>query len=378
MQLHLGEFNGTNATAMVRWCLSPAEIRRIKQTPSTKPMIIISIVKVDSDGEFLYEENRLIRPLTDMAVYISFRNPGKHVVLAGVLDDYDKSNECDRLLSIDTRHSGYYSYNRQLIDEHLTGEDGRRTPRLDMRKLFDGDIQAELGVEVDEKLFAKKPWDYKLVNYWFDTKPIDECHNRKRRFLAYFLTLCVGPLLYSFRFLFDVLLRTVLLGDRHINWRWFSNPFDNCFATDPFDHRHYNSWFEYRRKKDNTKLDKPIWRVLINWRSLTLIGLFVYFIVPLLLTHLVVTAILAVVIVGFFLLLAYGSNIGDWWSVRMRNLEQEALVERELNLEKELMTLDCQLVPEKVGLDSLPKGKRTVRLRFYKLKSRVCRPFAGS
>ena len=232
MQLHVGEFCEKNASALIRWCISPKEIARIKQMCGI-PLLVLSIGTVEENGSFAKEENRLVVPLTDMAVYVYFRNAGKHLILAGVINNGNVDpDERSKIASIHSRYAGFDVFQRSVIESKCTDwQKCEYEPKLYERYILE-DFQASLSVDVDEKLFATKPFDWKLVGYWFETKPLNQCLHRKRRFLAYFLTIFVLPCMYLFRLVYDVFLANFLLGYRHVNWRWFLNPFNNEFKKD--------------------------------------------------------------------------------------------------------------------------------------------------
>jgi hypothetical protein len=82
----------------------------------------------------------------------------------------------------------------------------------------------------------------------------------------------------------------------------------------------------------------------------------------------------------FGILLMAGAKLGDgpisrWSEQRAKEREEEAKRAREA-LNRELELLACSGASREVKLSALPRSRRTVTLRFYDLKSKVCRPFA--
>ncbi len=374
MQLHIGEFNDDNATALIRWCLSPQEIERLKKF-KRQPMVAISVITVSDNGEIRVEENRFVRPLTDLAAYIAFRNVGKHLILVGVLNHYySEPGESKNLQTVYRRYSGFNEYKHTLVHSKWNRDNDTYGVLLNDDDLFEN-IQTQKEVYVAENLFAPIPWDYKLVNFWFHQKPIDQCHNRKRRLGAYALTVTLLPIIYLLRILFNVLLVNGVGGITHINWRWFIHPFTSEFEI-PTGEQYF------RLVSTSRTHDKPLWRVLINWRVLLLTAGVLFFIIDCLLPILLAHGTAAIVVTIVLLLLAAVIGIGVRYNVAIGKMlsewEKADRADAAKKLAVELNSLNCQLVPKTLTLDSLPSDKKTLSLRFYRLKSKVCRPFAGS
>jgi hypothetical protein len=239
---------------------------------------------------------------------------------------------------------------------------------------------------VDEKSFAPKPRDYKLVQYWYDTKPLDQCHHRKRRFVAYLLTLTVLPLMQIAKVL-GFMFGNVVVGLTLINWRSIFKP----FTYGAYCGQRYWKVSDYADKNGGIKA-KKWWRALLNWRLIIIYGLLAYsltilfaYIAPYLLPLLAILSCLALLVflavVIIYLLNKSGSTSASRRFGRMRKTEQKLKKKNELlrqRQNRELEQIACYLLPEEISYATLPKEKKTVHLRFQHLKSTVCRPFAGS
>jgi hypothetical protein len=386
MQLKIGKHNGISAVVPVTWCLSDQEVQHLTKDLDRKYFVIISVIK--PDGNSYYEERRYCRPLTDQMAYVEFRNPGEHLILAGVMyNGYNKK----RFLNIDQRCNGYNVYSHNLIYKE---NENWRLANSCLQDLGQSDMRASLSVNIDEKLFAPKPVDYDLVGRFFDTAPIDECHHRKRRFLAYFMLLTVAPLVYLFRLAW-FLPFLLLTGLYARNWRWFLHPFRETWSNEEY----LFAYAEYR-DKDGKLQQKPTWRQLTHWRM-------IFFIWPTLLC--VLCAILELLLLllkflaGYWALFSFIGTIAmalaaillivamtyvmTWsrikkryrqWRTDRQEAQKQLRRQARKQIVRELRQLGCDLAPKEVSLKALPRQKQTVYLRFNALKAQICRPFAGS
>lgn len=396
MQVRIGEFNGISASAPVIWCLSNSEIKGLAKYPDEKWLVMIIILKIV--GNEFYEESRYCRPLTSQMAYIEFRNPGKHLILAGIMNrDYNKKS----FLSVCRHYNGYNIYN----DHILNGNNKDLEFCRDYTKTFDDcgnftSMQASLTVSIDEKLFAPKPADYDLVCQFFDTKPIDQCHHRKRRFLAYFLLLTVAPLTYLWRLAW-FLPWLLLTGLYTRNWRWFLHPVKENWRGE--DVPMFFAYTNYR-DKDGKPQKKPAWRIMTHWRMMLFIWptllLILYAILELLsgillfllnflvnyqtafsfIGTLTLTIMSIILIVAMTYVMAWSKITKHYrrWRIDRQETQKQLRRQARKQLTQELRQLGCDLTPKEVSLTALPKDKQTIYLRFSALKARVCRPFAGS
>ncbi|MFA5021256.1 MAG: hypothetical protein WC517_04330 [Patescibacteria group bacterium] len=361
MQLHLGKHDGNEATALIRWCLSPAEIAALKKHSNVT--MVISVV--DDSGN---EERRYFVPVTEMAAMVAFRKPGLHRIYAGGVWD----GMVARLARIYQRHRGYNNYSESILfNDELGGgysyslaifnsEDYKSTIK----------IQAELEIEVDAGFYAGEPFDYDYVNAIFRNPPIDQCEHRKRRFIAHPimpLALLLNYLIFSLAAVI-----TVVLGMRKwMNWRFFRHPLD-YFGQCPVNDRpgeSYSSFFAYAPYKN-----KPAWRIALNWRLLIVycgIGWLVWNFWAMINFSLVgILALIAAAVVGvLFIVTLFDLYLKPWVSNKINQAIKDVH-------DQDLDRLDCSLVPENVTYDNLER--KSLRLRFNGIKAKVCRPFAGN
>jgi hypothetical protein len=202
-----------------------------------------------------------------------------------------------------------------------------------------------------------------------------------------------------------MILTNGLMGIGYYNWRWLIHPF-----KEPFESTAEKTWLWFCDSDEYLRLRlKPLWKILLNWRTLTLMGIGIYFSYPLLLAHLdfnikLVTdtnfyiALLLVInaLLGFYLISKLmpklSTKLGAWLKAKFIRFQKRRLAsearrhiqeiklkkQREEQKKRDIESLNCRFVPEKVTLKTLPQDKVTLKLRFYNLKTRVCRPFAGN
>jgi hypothetical protein len=90
-------------------------------------------------------------------------------------------------------------------------------------------IGEELMVIVPDGVFAKEPSKFEKwwVNLWFESKPKDQCHFRKRRMLAY----SIQPIVVSIWLIIEILIRfwlafvETMAGFKDVSWEDILHPF---------------------------------------------------------------------------------------------------------------------------------------------------------
>jgi hypothetical protein len=237
-------------------------------------------------------------------------------------------------------------------------------------------------ITIDERSFAKKPWDFEFVNSYCEYLPLDQCGFRKRRLAVYPLLAVWTPI----RELICILLSAVMLflGLRKINWKVF-----NPFGRTPFNYLGCDTSFSNSIFIQNKKGEFEFWRTAFYPPVLSIVAL-----IDVLQGHWVLIGLLIWIPLFLFVacVIKLARMVYDWMfpikseidcnkliaeiqkQKAIRDAEEAKL--REQALLDKLNVLNCKLVPDKIGLDTLPQGKQTIRLRFLDLKRKVCRPFA--
>lgn len=393
MELLVENEHAQDSVVKVRWCLKPNELRLLKSDGCLNPFLLIVVSReidpeIDHCGRSDEELQRMIVPLGQMMHYISFSRPGVNIIQAQVIlnvsnrpikeyrtkllarDRYDEFEE--RLLSYDgSLNLNYYEESKRMI--------------------------CRLDIDVDPKFFAKEPSDFERwwVNLWFERPPREQCDFRKRRFLAY----SIQPVIVAVWVALIVLARgfialfSVLLGNRNTLWSAVVHPF-RYITADVFRLSDLSSVF-WEDKDGNLRrwFVRAINPPTVIFVALLLSPLGLGFFQRLLLAPFVILAIVGCVWGAVRLIIHVLSVIPDKlskrnWSWKLKTgqedvkrkakMEAENAKQREL-LDKQYAPLLCSVVYKSIhplDLSSLPTNKRTIKLKFLDLKSRVCRPYA--
>jgi hypothetical protein len=274
--------------------------------------------------------------------YVTFYRPGENRIIGCVVDDKDYVKQW---MAREPGHTGWMieamnfgvwdRYNQFLICDRWSG------------------LNNHIDLELPKECFAKEPSDLekKFVNFFFRNKAVDQCEFRRRRILAYTvqpIAFLIWAILYS---LFILCTQLVYL----VCGTWIT--FAQLGTTDVY----------IAKKTDFLKIKS--WGmfdwILIPIPSLLIVSLILSS-VNLLFLFLPIGGL--IVIVGFFLLFLFLENylVSGW---KKRRLPKPYYQE-------DLDILQCASNKKITSIKDLPKGKRTIKLRFQDLKSRVCKPFA--
>ena len=376
MELHVDREKSENSVVFLRWCLSLKEIKIVSENSAleeTEPYILLCVIAVKNEGkdrhDFL-EESRKALPLKDMATYLSMLSPGRHLIYAFVVESENKAKD---FLAVHRRYDSYTQYRQDVFNfwSKLDSEDW----------IYDSNLRhnpyAAADIMVDERSFAKKPWDFQLVNSWCEYLPLDECGFKKRRWAVYPLIILCLPFRQFWGLVW--ILFYLALGLRNIGWKAY-NPL-SALPISELSPQEWSSVFLVNKAGH----PQP-------WRTAffppLLIGAYVFFS----LMGWSVAVSMAVAIITFivvaslvFRLLVYLDARFESEEYKLKQARRAALKsaerdkrieQRKAALKQELSVLSCRLVPQEIGLQTLPKERQTIRLRFLDLKRKVCKPYA--
>jgi len=359
-----------SATVPLRWCVDKRDLEALKREKVVNPHVLIVTVANSQ------EMTRQLAPLDQMMAYVQFRKPGKNTIFAAVITNYRDDNYND------------------LWKKYLRKKDGHyRTDVIDSEGQFLGqggtvDIEyAEIDITVPDDLFAPEPpaWEKKWVNLFFGSSPRDQCEYRKRRIIAYTLQpvlVAIWLILKIFIGLAMVILLVLLCGMRGIRFKPLFHPFgDNL--TSIWWHRERTVFkpevgTDYRTLKFLLPLAPVYWLSVYAVVSLISFALpgkgygYGYLSEAIYPTILIVggsMAFLSLFDIIDFLLRIYNAK-------QKKSKAEKREYEIEQKYEFDLQALACNHADLKPRLDALPKSRRTIYLRFWDLKAKVCRPFA--
>lgn len=402
----------THSMVPLSWCLSPDLAERMRQQGVDNAYMLIVV----SNGGV--EITRDVVPLMDLMTYVQFRRPGQNEIHATVVYGSEVKKklrkkedggqyqcqvleERDPMLDSHRNVEGWLDF-AELAKEferdeaELMAESEARQEVLlslnfsSMRRLPE---EGTLRVEVPKEMFAKEP--SKFRQWWvnqlpWERRPHDQCHFRKRTIVSIPLVpvwlavkgaLALGLELVSFAYL----LFLVVMGSRELDFRPFRHPF-NCA---PWEVEGVNNTSMWYMREDGSPTSA--FAFFVNPATITVlvsalailkafgvlddvVAFTGEYIVPIL--GGIVGAVLLVIGTYVVTNRLFGDRIEAWWERRKAKQEAEAKAAHAEYLE-ELDMLACGDKPQPTTLKDLPPERRTLRLRFLNIKSKVCKTYAN-
>ena len=234
-------------------------------------------------------------------------------------------------------------------------------------------------------LFAKEPsaLEKSWVNHFFRSKSPDQCSFRRRRMFAY----TVQPFIIFFQWLarLAVTLVALLFGARNISAEPLLHPlttdFDECLKM----FLGGTVFIRHLPEDDNSDSVEGLLSVfsygIRSFWSLPFMPLLLIPIAAMVYFNPIVASTVALTVLGIILLAGFviglatgtGSFIVDWfWSLLPARKEDDS--ELWYLTEEDLI---CSTDKKAWSFKTLPSNKKSIRLRFMNLKSKVCRPFSA-
>jgi hypothetical protein len=376
LELHIGDKDISSGSVPISWCVSKDTLDALAKEGVTDPMIVICIAP-QGNRYHIKKETRYVLPLSDLMTYISFNTAGDNKVFAFISKKGKKSATNSYLYKNDNQ---YISWMLNYSGEDYGGKDD----------LYDA---KPIDVSVPDEMFAKTPFDASWVNALYSDKVVDQCHYRRRRIFSY----SIQPLLYLLFAFFPKFLLTlfsILILDRGTFEtagqfsKWGSPPtFETMQGTLLYINNNINM------KAPHTAFLGFLAKII----AFPLMPIFYpFYLIMFLSHHMFLLGQVALIVLGFciaifiVIMLAYlisslfveGIDILiPQWIVKLlsslflgKNKEPEFWYMKQDEQEAIICTGDKMNKP--IALSSLPASKRTVRLHYLALKSKVCKPFS--
>jgi hypothetical protein len=372
-QLQIADADVTNGTIAVSWCLDQEILKELADKQITDPHVVICVAPTDK--YHLNKEYRKVVPLKDLMTYIEFRTPGKNKIWGFISYQKGRSARKKYLEKQDGEfHTNILGYDGDEYADWLT----------DSEEMVDGtyrSLSQPITVAVPKAVFAKEPrqWEKTWVNHLFRDKVIDQCEFRRRRLFAY----SVQPLVVLGNMLLRavIILFAVLTLCKNVSLKYLVHPLMYSLK-DTFEIFERGSVAVNHLPEDDETVDKfppPAYFVKSFWKT-PIMPLFWLPVLWLLWRHKYTALGIAggAVVLVFVLLMFIGfltnhfkvvknffAKIGSWFeSDKLWYMDQG-----------EVDIITCN---EKGPLtyNSLPGHRKTIRLRFQNLKSKVCKPFS--
>lgn len=389
----------SDATIPLRWCVCQEELDKLK-TKGAKDLHVLIVVHPEGRR---YPQIRYLVPLENLMTYIAFSRPGKHLIQATIVWP-EPHGSVKKMKKFFLDKSGQDSYNYNALD-------------FDAVKIRTDDLQyaavktcgeETLKIDIAEGFFAKEPaaWVKWWGNLWFKYPPTDQCDFRKRKWFVAFNPFAqpIPTLIYmilAFLVRLSCASYFLLLGFKGISLK----PLVRIFR--------YSTDYIWLYKCGS--IFTGIWRslaplplivVFLVYLTLNLCGVDywvfkhpLYFagglvggavMIPVLQLLLKVIGFIFVLFMKILDKLVLPEGISNSLKTRAerravqaeeRRLQRAAKVKRDeaARIAAQWDEYGDAFCPGQVleaSLKALPRHRRSITLRFYDLKRKVCRPFA--
>lgn len=390
LELHISDTDVTSGTIPVSWCLDKTLLDNLAACGVPDPTLIICIAP--SQGYHIKKEVRTVVPLKDLMTYIEFHSSGENKIY-GIISSKNKKDAENKYLC---KNDGEYA-------DHLLNGDGSDYAHYLSSALDKSD---PLNVNVPKECFASEPaqWEKDWVNWFFRDKPIDQCHFRKRRLLAYtvqpfwFLLVAIPKLFALLPALAIVdagifqVLKTIFkpmtygIGDA---WKSLTGSvLVRTWETEDLDFEMANSFFQGARHLGKKFMFIPL--MPISLFALWLLWHCHQLFFAIKVTGIVITAILMIVGSITFFMSPIGKRFLNWFDNSTFNFGKWVASLFPKKATKELKSeykywyqnpesanlLVCTSEKKPLTLAALPPKHRTMKLHFQNIKSQVCKPFS--
>lgn len=358
LELHVSNNNVTSGAIPVSWCVDREMLNHLSEKGVKDPALVLCVAPVNNYDSS--KEVRKVVPLRDLMAYVDFRFPGEHRIWGFVSSKFSLREAKKYYLS---------KGGRDFIASILNWDGDGFTSHNELL-----DVKDPLMVVVPKDSFAPEParWEKDWVNWLFLSKCVDQCHFRRRRMFAYTLQ----PLILLFNVLWRLLglFIALLVGARNMSLKYVLHPLDygldiswkviggGTYFVTPFEE-------EWDSGLTNTQL---ILTVLKKCWKLPLMPAILLFMVKFNLLVPISLLLLALIVVVALSVFFGTGTAADMFSLLMEKLQSSDfwyLQQDEVDL------LVCSGDP-KTDLSKLPAKRRTVKLYYQDLKSKICKPFA--
>lgn len=365
LELHVANNDVTSGSISVGWCVSVDTLKFLDDAGYKNPVVVLCTAPSVPSKYNNSKEFRKVVPLKDLVGYVEFLSAGENNIWGFIA----AGEKVAKGKFLEKHHNSYYNdvldsdgtswrYNKECLsvgDKFLS--------RQEMDQLLSEPVK----VFVPAECFAPEPpeWEKAWVNHFLSSKVIDQCAFRRRRLFAY----TVQPVIM----LFNLFWRLVAL-------LWASLFGLRGWSMQPLLHPLTYSMIDATNVGDISEGTYFVGRgenVYLNYAPLPFMPIFLpiyYFIWK---SHAVLGVSLVLLICAVAVLMGFATYfLRNWYhdySIRAeKNSKAWYMDEEEMNY------ILCSANGTKAtSLKQLPFAKRTLRLRFQDLKTKVCRPFSA-
>lgn len=388
LELQITDNDVSGGSAQVSWCVNQEILKELAAQRVKEPQLLI-VVAPEGDAYDHRKEVRKVVPLKDLMTYMEFRSAGKNKIW-GVVSYLSKKEAKEKYLS---KENGKFSTHvlSQAGDNYSAWLTYNEDPTHQKSNL-----STPISVDVPAEIFAKEPavWEKTWVNHYFRNKVVDQCEFRRRRLFAYL----VQPLIILSLMLVTsvILLAGLLTGARSWSPKYLLHP----LTYTPLDvgeiWNRGTIFIRHLKEDENGTVFRggsitPWYFLRSFWSLLFMPALVIPAILLACFGKLQQLATLGGVVGLIFLaflavltIMCYGARMFFWapqvpkffvWLIdkligQPNDKPMWYLKPEELDL------IVCSEKRQHLTYKQIPARRKTVRLRFQNLKSKVCRPFS--
>lgn len=377
-ELKIASIDASSGTIPVSWCVDTETLKLLSDKGTKDPQVVI-VVAPDGPTYHITKEYRKVVPLEDLMTYVEFRAAGPNKIW-GFISKRSKKDARDRYLS---REAGQY-HTDILSDD---GNNFCHAFSVEYNPDNEHLNSPSVSVKVPKQCFAKEPWAWEKtwVNHFFRSKCVDQCEYRRRRIFAY----TIQPVIMFFNLLvrFFLLVGASLIAARDITAMPMIHPlrysigdaWDSCFggsfAIQHLEEDDRSNWEPKGVLETYSYVFRSFWSLPLMPVIATPLLLLTYFHCWFILSIIGVFVVCMLLMVGIVSAILTGSLRSFFRSTSSENEEEQE--DKLWYMDREQMDmLVCTPDKKPLTLASLPASKKTLRLRFLDLKSKVCRPFS--
>lgn len=366
----LGETNVLQQSSVfATWCITPqlaSQMHKLMHEGRTvKLLFVLWPVGAHDD----HTEQRLLVDVGDPMTVLPFRRGGHHRIFASFVFH---SSEHDLHNAYLSRRDGKYITTIIHPDESaLSLDEGG----FSVGRFGSGAID----VIVPDELFAAKPRDWELVNWFFPQPPVDQCAFRRRRIVAYpvlipgilLIAVCWGILSWSASL--AVITVLMLCGFRGVNFMPLLHPLDQ---SPKYVWEDLGSTV-FIPKIKGRHLPLPL--AVSPFACLVLAGIAAAIVKISKVPNINFLSVFLVLMTALIVIMSIATAVSVWSAgVDWNERENQKIYEARQRIAAEVDRMVCTSTgPRTPNAWELPFGVRTVRFYAHALKQKVCRGFAA-